>query len=793
MIRLVLRYPNNVIREVEFEQPKYRIGSDKDNDLVIEDLGVAPHQAEIETTAGAYSIVDVSEDKSTTVNGKSVERSNLNYGDRIALGPVIALFYPVKKSRIGNKTKLYLYMGAGALVIILSIVFIFFLMSRQITSVVSSRMGEGLAPEEITSQPDVEAPESVETRMRERRPFLSREREKGTAARTALREGISEKRMPIELVLPEPSHSEIETREAVAVPRGVCRLFFRKVPVVFSSEIEAVPTGDTADEDLALEEEAGGAIVSEEEKGILNSILSPFKRLLKREESEEYIADFEEEYEEGGAEVVLEEREQAGPPPVEEERKREEAVLAADYDRVVNPLLMLAALDVPELREEVFEEEPIYESEEVIEIAENNRPQSPLLSEVETVNIAIAWRYPEEIEKIGPVLRSGAVLRINRWGDIHYLFGTRDGALLAVNGTTGEEIFSENFGKPFYDPIVEYIDQDRIKDIILVFEDGDIAAITAEFERLWYYDGEDSVTSLPALFDVNGDGTKDIVFATLNMDIVALDGSNGFELWRFSDAESEIIHSPVAADANGDAILDVLFCTEKGYLYLLDGKTGWALWKNPVFGRPAGSPVVADLDGDKTEEYVVLTRNGLLSSFKTDGKMLFTWEIEGGFITAPSIGDTDGDRINEIVLVDENGVLRCLEGKTRVEEWVFETDEVGSLGRVALSDLDGDGGADVVCCTYSGALFVLDGSSGSVIGVFNYGSHVMATPIVIDTDRDRVSEIIAGTYGGEVFALNVTDVKKKIFTMKNSSWFARNHDYRNTGFSKQYFLKNPWK
>jgi hypothetical protein len=60
-------------------------------------------------------------------------------------------------------------------------------------------------------------------------------------------------------------------------------------------------------------------------------------------------------------------------------------------------------------------------------------------------------------------------------------------------------------------------------------------------------------------------------------------------------------------------------------------------------------------------------------------------------------------------------------------------------------------------------------------------------------DRDRVSEIIAGTYGGEVFALNVTDVKKKIFTMKNSSWFARNHDYRNTGFSKQYFLKNPWK
>ena len=222
-------------------------------------------------------------------------------------------------------------------------------------------------------------------------------------------------------------------------------------------------------------------------------------------------------------------------------------------------------------------------------------------------------------------------------------------------------------------------------------------------------------------------------------------------------------------------------------------KTGWILWKKPIYGRPAGSPVVADLDGDKNDEVVALTKNGLLLAYKTDGKLLFTWELEGSFSNTPSIGDTDGDRINEIVIVDESGVLRSLEGRTRSEEWIFETDEGGPLGRVALADIDGDGGSEAVFCTFSGTLFVLDGKSGSVTASFNYGSHIFTTPIVGDTNKDRVSEIIAGTYGGEVFALNVADAKNRLFALKRTSWGSRNHDSRNTGYSDAYLLKNPWK
>ena len=114
------------------------------------------------------------------------------------------------------------------------------------------------------------------------------------------------------------------------------------------------------------------------------------------------------------------------------------------------------------------------------------------------------------------------------------------------------------------------------------------------------------------------------------------------------------------------------------------------------------------------------------------------------------------------------------------------------LGRTALCDIDGDGGSDIVFYTYSGALFVLDGGTGSPMAIFNSGSHGFATPIVIDMNGDRAVDILCGTYGGEVFAIAVSDVRRSLFSLKHASWGARNHDYRNSGYAQAHFLKNPW-
>jgi len=154
MARLILRYPNNVIKEVDFDQPRYRIGTAADNDLVLEGDGIAPHQAEIQTQDGAFTLTDVSEDKSTTVNGKNVEQTSITYGDRIAFGPIIGLFYPPQRKRKsgGGQPKLLMFMAAGGGAVIIVIILTLVLTTRSITNTVLQPPGEAFPITEAVEQ-----------------------------------------------------------------------------------------------------------------------------------------------------------------------------------------------------------------------------------------------------------------------------------------------------------------------------------------------------------------------------------------------------------------------------------------------------------------------------------------------------------------------------------------------------------------------------------------------------------------------------------------------------------------
>jgi len=799
MSKLIIRYPDNVIKEAEFDQPKYRIGTADDNDLILESDEVEPHQAEIDTVDGAYSVVDVSENKSTTVNGKQIERTNLNYGDRISFGPVIGLFYPSEKSKIGDKTKLFLYMSSGAFVIILSISIIFFLTSKRLTDVVSQQIGEVVMPEEIVKkEPGKEIGEEEE---RASIPGKKEEQYKTQGKRFSFKDWGKEKN----LTLPEPGVGIIEKRDSIAVPWGVKKLFFKKIPVLVESSAileeqgailkeqglaptveEETATFESIEEPEEPEEFEEFEAFTEElaaEKGFFIKLFSPIKRIITGKEEELFFT----EEELTGEEII----ETLKPEEAEAYELPEKVVRPApeDIKRVVEPLSLISKLDIPETLKSDFKEEPIYSENELQEFKTKDIFTSVSVSLTETMNIDSVWSYPGDLEEGDTVIRSGTIGKIDEDKYYDFLFGSKNGFLVALNGNTGMEIISQDFGKPFYEPVIGDIDGDNLDDIILTFEDGDVISYTRNLDTLWFYEGKDKITSLPLFIDINGDKINDIVITTLGMDIIALDGSTGFEIWRFFDADSETVFSPVGIDINNDSINDVVFSTNNGFLYAIDGKTGWGFWKRSIFGKPAGGLAVGDLDGDNQYDIVALTRNGILCSYRKDGTLLFTSRLNKSFNTAPSIGDVDGDKNNEIVLIDEEGVLRALEGKTRREKWNFATEEGTTPGRLALTDINFDGGLDVIYTIISGLLFIIDGKTGVQIALYNYRDYILSTPIIFDLNRDKIFEITAGTYGGDVFTVQVTGAKKKFFSFKRSFWITVNHDKKNTGYSPFFYLR----
>ena len=81
------------------------------------------------------------------------------------------------------------------------------------------------------------------------------------------------------------------------------------------------------------------------------------------------------------------------------------------------------------------------------------------------------------------------------------------------------------------------------------------------------------------------------------------------------------ISAPALADVSGDGVADVILATDSAALHAWDGRTG-----QPVAGFPKWTggfslftPAVADLDCDGRLEVAVMTREGYLHVFRTNG------------------------------------------------------------------------------------------------------------------------------------------------------------------------------
>ncbi len=101
------------------------------------------------------------------------------------------------------------------------------------------------------------------------------------------------------------------------------------------------------------------------------------------------------------------------------------------------------------------------------------------------------------------------------------------------------------------------------------------------------------------------------------------DPSTGQSLSQFSQPIQGLafISAPALADVSGDGVPDVILATDSAALHAWDGRTG-----QPVAGFPKWTggfslftPAVADLDCDGRLEVVVMTREGYLHVFRTNG------------------------------------------------------------------------------------------------------------------------------------------------------------------------------
>jgi len=298
-------------------------------------------------------------------------------------------------------------------------------------------------------------------------------------------------------------------------------------------------------------------------------------------------------------------------------------------------------------------------------------------------------------------------------------------------------------------------------------------------------DARQSILAAPAVGALDGQGSPDVVAATIDGELYAWrsDGSlrPGFPVYmNYENCAPELrdedhrydcgfAAAPTLVDMDGDGSLEILQPGMDQWLYLWDADgvavPGWPVKvQDPSFeavanreGRILSSPAVGDIDGDGGMEIVLGTGQtagsdfggyGVLYALDTDGSLLDGWPITlfagfagalpvigEGIVVSPALADVDGDGDLEIGAnsTADQGALYHHDGTVAVDFAATRQD----FGPYATTD------EQAVLLMLSPGAFA-DGDGDDVPDYFaagtslSYGANILAWATLFDHDHALV-------------------------------------------------------
>ncbi|OFY63503.1 MAG: hypothetical protein A3H98_00695 [Bacteroidetes bacterium RIFCSPLOWO2_02_FULL_36_8] len=170
----------------------------------------------------------------------------------------------------------------------------------------------------------------------------------------------------------------------------------------------------------------------------------------------------------------------------------------------------------------------------------------------------------------------------------------------------------------------------------------------------------------PSLTDLNGDNILDIIVASFDGNLIAVDGKTNLELWRVTIPEGETYSSPAIGLFNSDTIPDVFINFGIGVYpyypkfrqFMVDGANGNVLFEDSIGIYQLMSPIAVDYNNDGTDD-IIFTDNKmnlkamhdiLVLDFKNNARTeLFKNRPGASIITTPWVGDLDNDDTLDLI------------------------------------------------------------------------------------------------------------------------------------------------
>jgi hypothetical protein len=275
----------------------------------------------------------------------------------------------------------------------------------------------------------------------------------------------------------------------------------------------------------------------------------------------------------------------------------------------------------------------------------------------------------------------------------------------------------------------------------------------------------DGFTSTPALGDIDGDGTKEIVIGGMDRRLHAFHYNGtyvaGWPLAREYGISRDSRSTAALADLDGDGVLDILigsnnfsipFCANP---YLFYGMKGTSVplpgWPYSTTQNIESSPAIGDINNDGSVDVVFGTGDFYENCGQpSDGKKVYAlnrfgqplpgWPVRtnANMVNSPALGDLDNDGTPEVVIHTQDTLYAWHGDGSLVQGFPVHGEYNLRHASPVLADVDGDSQIEIVLA--SGQVY---GPTGELEQQRN---KLQSQVVVTDQDGDGLLEIIGANH-----------------------------------------------
>lgn len=266
--------------------------------------------------------------------------------------------------------------------------------------------------------------------------------------------------------------------------------------------------------------------------------------------------------------------------------------------------------------------------------------------------------------------------------------------------------------------------------------------------------------------DLDGDGSPEFVRGTAwgGKRVEVRHADNGGLLWDYDthvDDNGGWVYSVASMpDISGDGIPEIVAGagtdgapgTGSRRLYCFDGATGAkrfayvgidaflsVAWIEDVNGD--GVPDVLGGAGGNDADDRVYCISGASSGI---GTSIWQFHTGGAVWTLDVIDDVNGDGIDDVLAGSWSGYVFCLDGTDGSVLWQHNL--FGEILRVeAIDDVTGDGNQDVIVAQLGTSVRLVNGATGAIYWSYPVGGNVWSASSIPDVDGDGKTDVLAGS------------------------------------------------